>query len=467
MRKPILSAMIVAALIGGMNACQSEEDNLLPWLMLAGLGGPELTPADHTANDGDTPANAPIELTPTPTSDSGDPDGAMPAEDGGGWGDEVIPIVSDAPAEDGTPPDAGAEPVADTQSPGDQERQPSAGTNPDQETPDEAGEAAACNKRRVQLHPEGGKWYTTGNGGDRWLHTYWQDQSLTAKILHQCRRGWVRLTIKARNIHGPLPSFYTNFHVLVQERRSGAPLGSVLIEASDSAWAEGSLLVQLEEGNPELSLVWSNDAYKANEYDANIQIGDVRIEDVDNVAAANSLSRRGSELCHSAGRFFSDEEGALYTFWKDQNVGYCFGALPSGQYRVTVEARNHGQLPLPSGYKAYDLLVAADGESAKLSVKASEQEYQNGSTILDLRSGDHLLMLTWLNDRYKEHEFDANIKIRRVSLERIGDSKRSALSAYLRGSGSGGIVAIGGILLASLIGLLTLSLYRRFRGAAT
>lgn len=507
MKRIITGALLVALLSGGATTCGGSDDNLLPLLLLAGLGGPGVTPDDYSGSAGDTPATEPVTLDPPAdpapgdTSSGGGGSGVVVGGDedsGGGWGEETPPgddgqsgSDTDQVADNGSGSGSGSADSgsgsgsADSGSgsgSGDSDSgsgntggngngngnaggngNGNAGGNGNGNSDDENASGDDCSKRTVQLHPEGGKWYTDGNSGDRLLHTYWQDQELVAKVLHQCNSGWVRLHVKARNIHGPLPSFYTSFIVLVKDRHSDRVLGSMLIKASDSEWNTGSVLVQLEEGNPELNLVWTNDAYLEGVYDANIQIGDVWVEDADGVSAASSLDRSGSEMCYTNGRFFLDDEGALYTYWQNQAAGFCFANLPAGQYRVTVEARNHGELKLPRGYDAFQLLLAADGVTAALNVEAADNKYKSGSTTIDLTGGNQLLLVTWLNDSFKEGDYDANVKIRSIKLERIGESHRSALAGYLRKSGNGGVFALAATVLISALGLAGIYAYRRLR----
>ncbi len=110
-------------------------------------------------------------------------------------------------------------------------------------------------------------------------------------------------------------------------------------------------------------------------------------------------------------------------------MGFCYKNLPSGRYTVSVQASNHGALP--PGFAAFDVAVAADGVTGSVSIPASTDTIKTGKTTLDLRGGDISLLLSWTNDQYVSDDVDAAIEIQSIALKRVGDSERSALTAFL------------------------------------
>lgn len=322
----------------------------------------------------------------------------------------------------------------------------------------------ACHKRRIELVPEG-KWYTRSVNNRTALHTYWANQKLVLRITDNCQAGWAKLRLRVRNVDGPKPDFYNYFHVTVANNRTGENAGAMLIRASDNGWRVGRVALELPQGDSEFALNWTNDAYKAGEYDANIQIGAVKLQTLKNPPKHTSLKKDGLAACYTNGRFFHDTDGSIYTFWANQTAGFCFDKLPAGKYEVTIEAKNYGSLPLPNNYKEYQVLAGADGVTATIKIKADANKYEDGKTILDLTGGDTILTLSWQNDAYKEGVHDANIQIRSVTLKRVGASERSPLAAYIRAAGNRGMFVLAGVSILALAGLLGVYAMRKRRAS--
>ncbi len=324
------------------------------------------------------------------------------------------------------------------------------------------GNGAACNSRTSALDPTQGRWFQDGKKG---FYTFWARQTLLLKVRGNCEAGWYKLMVKATNTRGPLPDFYSNFNLNVQDNISGRTKGGMLIKAKDNGYHMGQMYVYLEAGDTDLNLMWTNDAYKKGVYDANILIADVMLHKNPTQRVRKNDERSAVNYCYEKGRwFYNADEGTARTYWRNQTIGFCFYDLPAGTYEVEIEARNYGKTGLPPGYKNFQVNVAADGVAGEAIVPAHEKAFKKGKVVLDLRGGDATVNLTWLNDRYKKGEYDANIEIRSVRLKRIGDSSRTGLSAFLSNAGQGTGLVITVSVVVALLGLGLLYAYRRKTG---
>ncbi len=293
------------------------------------------------------------------------------------------------------------------------------------------------------------------------IHTYWANENLYLRVRNVPEEGWYRLRITAKN-QGKLPAWYDYFNVSVINDTRGANVGGIFIKASDNKYRRGSLLVYLPRGNTDLNLLWTNDAYEKDRYDANIQIQNVTLAKNGGGRVMHSLVRRAHQYSEAIGRFFWDKKGA-YTYWANQTLGFNFPNLEQGKYRVIITAKNYGDLPLPKGYANFEVSVDADGTGGTANIPASERNWEKGFAVLDLTGGNTNIYCTWLNDSYREGAYDANIHIKNIKLQRIGDSERSALAAYLLGTTGRHKGAVAGGLMLLLMALAVLVLYNRRR----
>jgi hypothetical protein len=324
---------------------------------------------------------------------------------------------------------------------------------------DTGSSSAACKSRTSELDPTQGRWYKDDKKG---LYTFWARQTLLLKVRGNCEAGWYKLQVKATNTRGPLPDFYTNFNLNIQDNVSGQTKGGMLIKAKDNGYHMGQVYIYLPVGDTDLNLSWTNDAYKKGEYDANILIADVMLHKNATQRERKVDERSAVNYCYEKGRWFYDaDEGTARTYWANQTIGYCFYDLEPGTYEIEIEARNYGKAGVPPGYQSFEVNVAADGVATGAVVPAKDKQFSNASAILDLRGGNVTVNLTWLNDRYKAGVYDANIEIRSVRLKRIGDSSRTGLSAFLSNAGQGTWLVITTAVVVALLGLGLLYAYRR------
>ena len=351
-----------------------------------------------------------------------------------------------------------------------------ANTNPDlpggDSAPDgDGGPPVACPNRSLTLDTTQGKWFDSSvsgatragrSGVAAAIHTYWANQNLFLRVKDNCQAGWYRLVVTAKNTEGPLPTWYKKFNITV--RAATGVLGGLNINASDSKFSRGSMLVHLPKGNAELNLVWTNDAFESGQYDANISLGDVSLHYVRSHTSSPSLSRSAAQYCDLTGRWFW-ERNTAFTFWQDQGLAFCFKDLAPGRYRVDLRARNYGSLPLPADYKSFLFETVVDKTKGSISIPAGTK-YRRGSTIFEHFGGDAKVNLTWTNDRQVEGLSDANVQIRGLKLVRVGDSS-STLTGSLAGArkhlrGRNGPLAAMGLM--ALLALLAFYVRRRRAG---
>jgi hypothetical protein len=301
----------------------------------------------------------------------------------------------------------------------------------------------SCKAMVKEIDTSKGRWYNTAESliphpkqknkfiKAKGIHTYWAYEKLLVKVNSNCEGGKYELVVVAKNL-GKLPDWYHFFVVKVFNEKTGENLGTMLIRASDQRYHRGKLIVTLPKGDNILNVLWTNDAYEPNKYDANIQIKRIMIRKVVAKDKKQILTRKGSNFCDVNGRWFiGDNPPSAYTYWANQTVSYCLRTEKAGKYEVILRAGNaKNGLPLMPQYKEFKVLVAANGKSNYITIPAEQGKYHRGSTTLDLPAGDIVLNVTWLNDQYQPPEYDANIEIVRVRLKRVGDIE-SPIAAFL------------------------------------
>lgn len=295
------------------------------------------------------------------------------------------------------------------------------------------------------------------------IYSPWAKEDLFLNAENVTKSGWYRLRIVAKNIYGPLPDDYGKFNITVKNETTGQDCGGIFIDARDDIYTAASTLIYLDEGSTTLNLLWTNDAYKKGEYDANIQIKKVSLRYAKNVNNRKKLVRTAHQYSAVDGRFFWDNS-SVRTYWANQYIGFSFPKLEAGKYKVIVVAKNYGKAGLPDNYPEFKVRAYADGVDGIIKIKASDKAYKRGNTVLDLTGGDTELYLNWINDKYKKGVYDANIQIKKLILKRVGDSERSAVAAYLLGAKSGGNrLIILGIFLTAVMALTGLYFFNKRR----
>ena len=470
-------------------------------------GGASGTPGGTAADSGSDNTGSAAGGSGTTDGGSGtEVSGSGDVDDDGGDLDAV---------DDAEDPADGLADADGTEDPADEDDVADAGSGDDGSTVADSGPEKACKERSIALDTSKGRWFVTGeaelNGrpskeeraelkkqikalqkeikglskGDKaakaalqaqvrtlrekyghghkqkGIHTYWANEKLYLRVKNNCQPGWYRLRVVAKNISGPLPDFYKMFNISAHNETNNVPLGGLFVKASDKNYKRGRMLVYLAEGDTDLRLLWTNDAYEKGVYDANIQIRGITLKYKAKVKLRTKMTRKAHQYCHTNGTWFWDNNTAR-TYWKNQTIGFCFNGLAAGKYEVEVAAKNYGKVP--AGYKAFEVMVAGDGVADQTSIDANEKAFKKGKAVLDLRGGNVMVALTWLNDRYvPEKGEDANIQIKKIRLKRIGDSQRSAFVGYIRNIASGNGMVLLGVIGLALLGLAATFLLGRSR----
>ncbi len=294
------------------------------------------------------------------------------------------------------------------------------------------------------------------------IWTAWANQVLFVNARVE-KTGWYRLRIVAKNIFGPLPDFYSHFNVQVTNETSGKDIGGVLVKATDTSNQANGLWVSLEQGDNKLKLMWTNDAYRQGVYDANINIRKIALRYHGTHAPRMGMRRNAHQYSYVDGRFFWDAN-SVRTYWANQCIGFDYSNLKAGKYRVIVEAKNYGVVPRE--FTSFSVHVNTDdGAEGVISIPADAQQWQRGEAVLDI-TGPTTIYLTWTNDMYKPDRNpveDANIQIRSIRLQKIGNSERSRIAAYLLGTRSGNTVMMLGSIGVLGIALAGFYLFNRRR----
>lgn len=269
---------------------------------------------------------------------------------------------------------------------------------------------------------------TIGNGGrtQDGIMTYWANQNLYLNI-KSGQPGWYRLVIVAKNI-GVLPDDYDRFCFNVNN--GSDTIAGISVKASDNAYFRGSAIIKLDKmAGTQLNILWTNDAYLQNKYDANVNIKKIALIKIKEPSQKlRSIKKfKGDQYSFTDGRWFFDKNEA-YTFWADQVIGYTFKNMEEGQYEVTIEAENHGTLPLPKNYKEFNVDVDSEYDSATVAIPAKDNGVSKETFTINFPEGDTTLYLTWTNDEYKENSYDTNFTIKSIQVKKV---KQSNLTAYL------------------------------------
>ncbi len=269
---------------------------------------------------------------------------------------------------------------------------------------------------------------TIGNGGriQDGIMTYWANQNLYLNI-KSGQPGWYRLVIVAKNI-GELPDDYDRFCFNVNNGND--TIAGISVKASDNAYFRGSAIIKLDKmAGTQLNILWTNDAYLQDKYDANVNIKKIALikikEPSQKVWSVKKF--KGDQYSFTDGRWFFDKDEA-YTYWADQVIGYTFKNMEEGQYEVTIEAENHGTLPLPKNYKEFNVDVDSEYDSATVAIPAKDNGVSKETFTINFPEGDTTLYLTWTNDEYKENSYDTNFSIKSIQVKKV---KQSNLTAYL------------------------------------
>jgi len=268
-----------------------------------------------------------------------------------------------------------------------------------------------------------------GSGGNKieGIWTAWAYQDLFLKV-NSGEPGWYRLVVVAKN-HGTLPESYDRFAFNLTNE-NGDLIGSFKVKASDKVYNRGSIDFRLDHpAGSKLNIVWTNDYYVEGKYDANVSIKKVALKKIKDPKekGKTSVMLKGDQYSGMDGRWFFDMQSA-YTYWSGQEIAYTFDNLEEGLYEITIDARNHGALPLPKNYKAYNLIIESDYDSASMDIDASEKSWQKGTVTMSFPDGSTTIYITWTNDSYKEGEYDTNFMMKSIHVKKVEDSN---LTAYL------------------------------------
>jgi hypothetical protein len=302
-----------------------------------------------------------------------------------------------------------------------------------------------------------------GNGGNKieGVWTAWAYQDLFLKI-NKGEPGWYRLIVVAKN-HGTLPDSYDRFSFNVTNE-NGDIIGSFTVKASERVYHRGSIDFKLDQpAGSKLNIVWTNDYYVKDKYDANINVKKVvlkKIKAPKEKAKTNAILQ-GDQYSSMDGRWFFDKQSA-YTFWSGQEIGYKFENMEEGVYEITIQAQNYGTLPLPKDYKEYKLDIESDYDSASMSIDANEKAWKSGTVTMSFPEGATTVYVTWTNDSYTEGKSDANFMMKSIHVKKVKDSN---LTAYLLKTKPGNKVFILAAFL--MISGVLLGIYMKNRSASS
>jgi hypothetical protein len=260
------------------------------------------------------------------------------------------------------------------------------------------------------------------------IYTSWANENLFLTI-NNAEPGWYKIIIVAK-ARQEIPENYDRFSFNIVDAATGDILSSVSVKASADLYFSGKALLKLD--NPygqKLNIVWTNDAYKKDEYDVNLNIKNIILKKTrePKVRTVTNARFKGDQYNYIDGRWFFDKSDA-YTYWANQTIGYTFKNLEEGTYEIKIQATNHGNLDLPKKYDNFIVAVDSHYGSTEIAIQANNKGWKWGEGTLNLPAGDTTIYLTWLNDSWKDGEFDTNFKMKAITVKKI---KPSSLTAYL------------------------------------
>jgi hypothetical protein len=255
------------------------------------------------------------------------------------------------------------------------------------------------------------------------IFAYSANQILDLDIVNNCKAGWYRVKVIARN-NGTLPSWYENFKLEVLYGVTAKTY--INIPASDKGYFSGkSAPVFIPNGAKTIEIIWKNDAWSKNNYDANINIKDVRLVKVKERKKKKLLVKNALEICDSRGKWYSSRRD-MYTFWGKQELYYCFSDLPAGEYKVSILGKNTSDssgYTIPSFYENFEIAVGNSKTQQQVTVfvPASDYVFKRGKSATKImhNGGDLKLYVYWKNDYYdKKEKHDANFRMRNIRLHK-------------------------------------------------
>jgi hypothetical protein len=272
MKWKVYNTILAAAIALYIPGCTGGSDDsmlLLP-LMLTGTGE---SPADAAESNNATPTSTTIPVVETDESTTDEnkesTDTSVPEYVESEKSVEVAGSAGDSDRTVGEPDsNAGENPAAAAQGPTSEPNTDASESGAEAQTG-----AANCAARTVELDPSQGKWFTDEKKG---IYTFWANQDLLLRVRGNCA-GWYKLKVKVGNIHGPLPDFYDVFHMTIKDQATGREVSEMFIKAKDNGTHMGQAWIYLETGDTDLNLIWTNEAYEKDVYDANIHVHDVSL----------------------------------------------------------------------------------------------------------------------------------------------------------------------------------------------
>ncbi|MDX1958048.1 MAG: hypothetical protein SFU98_05715 [Leptospiraceae bacterium] len=133
-------------------------------------------------------------------------------------------------------------------------------------------------REEMKVDTTKGKWYQTPSENSvSGIHTFWKNQELYYSIKDLCKSGFYDFSMEAKNIFGPLPKSYDSFVISIMNTKNNE-VYQMKLKASDLEYNTAKIRIPLEKGNTDLKILWTNDAYKKDEFDANIQIKSISLK---------------------------------------------------------------------------------------------------------------------------------------------------------------------------------------------
>lgn len=255
------------------------------------------------------------------------------------------------------------------------------------------------------------------------IFAYKANQKLNINIENDCKADWYRVKVIAKN-NGKLPSWYENFKLDVMYGVTAKTY--INIPASDKGYFSGkSAPIFIPNGSKTIEIQWKNDAWSPGNYDANINIKDVRLVKVKERKKKKLLVKNALQICDSRGKWYSSRRD-MYTFWSKQELYYCFSDLPAGEYKVSILGKNtsdNSEYSLPPFYENFEVVVGntKNNQQVTVFVPASDYIFKRGKSAAKIihNGGDLKLYVYWKNDHYNEKQkHDANFRMRNIRLHK-------------------------------------------------
>lgn len=266
----------------------------------------------------------------------------------------------------------------------------------------------------VQTSAASSNWWTIGSERASWVSGVWLEYPVDFGTGGQ----WT-LNLTGTNLNSGSSGLPAGYAFNISVAVDGAYKGTLLVPGSTTSYQTGSIVLTMPAGTHTVRFTWTNDAWLAGVYDANLRVRSVSFVPGATVVVPGPYNFTATQT-QAASTGWTVAGTERYSWAANQWLEYQsvdFGS--GGTWTVGVTATNQKNLKapgLPSGYM-YNLDIYIDGiYRGLLQVPGSTTSYQTGYKTITMPSGKHTVRMIWTNDAWSDGLYDANIRIQSVNM---------------------------------------------------